>query len=293
MLAAEARQIVTTPDSDYFGFDLRAEQNVSLDQCKATCLGDAQCRAFTYNTKAKWCFLKSDFATVKSFSGAVAGKVVTVDGQPDIGAPPEIPFFPAWMASEARQYRTNLLATPASEQEGMGALTLGAEQDLRARDAKAALAKYARAIRLAPQDARLWLAMARADLAAQGNGQEMAAYSRDATSSAWNAYQLARTRPLRAEVLAVIAASLDRRELFRPALQAYEASLGLVNSAEVRWQYEDLKARKGFRIIEHTVDADTASPRVCAQFSQELVKTGVDYAPFVNVGGSSPKAGEA
>ena len=55
--AVEARQILTTPNSDYFGFDLRSEQNVTLDQCKTSCLGDSQCRAFTYNTKAKWCFL--------------------------------------------------------------------------------------------------------------------------------------------------------------------------------------------------------------------------------------------
>ncbi|MBS3649118.1 alpha-2-macroglobulin family protein [Pseudaminobacter sp. 19-2017] len=292
-LAAEARQIATTPDSDYFGFDLRAEQNVSLDQCKAICLGDAQCRAFTYNTKAKWCFLKSDFATVKTFNGAVAGKVVTIDGEPDIGAPPEIPFFPTWMADEARQYRTKLLATSPSEQQGLVTLTESAKQDLRTGDANAAIAKYGSAIRIAPQDARLWLAMAHANLAAHGNGQEMTGYSRDATSAAWNAYQLSRMRPVRAEVLAVIASGLDRRELSRPALQAYEASTDLVNSAEVRSQYEDLKARKGFRIVEHSIDADTHSPRVCAQFSEELVKIGVDYAPFVTVDGAAPKAVEA
>ena len=106
--AAEARRVVTTDNSDYFGFDLRSEQNVTLDQCKTTCLGDSACRAFTYNTKAKWCFLKSDYATLKPFNGAVAGKVVNVDGDPDIGAPPELAFFPAWMADEARQYRTTL-----------------------------------------------------------------------------------------------------------------------------------------------------------------------------------------
>ena len=73
----------------------------------------------------------------------------------------------------------------------------------------------------------------------------------------------------RAEALAVIAAGLDRRDLFRPALQAYEASLALVNSAEVEADYDDLKARKGFRVVEHTIDADSAAPRVCVQFSED------------------------
>ena len=45
--AAEARRIVTTDNSDYFGFDLRSTQNVTLDQCGTTCLGDPSCRAFT------------------------------------------------------------------------------------------------------------------------------------------------------------------------------------------------------------------------------------------------------
>ena len=39
-LAADGRAIVTQENGDYFGFDLRAEQNFSLDQCKTACLGD-------------------------------------------------------------------------------------------------------------------------------------------------------------------------------------------------------------------------------------------------------------
>ncbi len=69
---------MTSDNIDYFGFDLRSEQNVTLDQCKSACLGDSQCRAFTYNTKAKWCFLKSDFNRANPFPGAVGGKIVAV-----------------------------------------------------------------------------------------------------------------------------------------------------------------------------------------------------------------------
>ena len=75
---AADRRIETTPDADYFGFDLRTVQSVSQDQCEAACIGDKACKAFTYNTKAQWCFLKSDFNQLMSFPGAVAGKVVEV-----------------------------------------------------------------------------------------------------------------------------------------------------------------------------------------------------------------------
>ncbi len=79
------RRIEITQDADYYGFDLRTERDVSLDQCKVACIADSQCRAFTYNTSAGWCFLKSDYSTLNPFAGAVAGRVVS-GGEPDIGA---------------------------------------------------------------------------------------------------------------------------------------------------------------------------------------------------------------
>src|SRR6476620_7778754 len=141
--AAEARRIATTDNSDYFGFDLRSDQNVTLDQCKTTCLGDPSCRAFTYNTKAKWCFLKSDYNQLKPFSGAVAGKVVNLTGDPDIGAPAELSFFPSWMADEARIYRESLtggkVKLPA---DGLASLTSSAEQAMLTGDARSAMQNY-------------------------------------------------------------------------------------------------------------------------------------------------------
>ncbi|MEK1931341.1 MAG: PAN/Apple domain-containing protein, partial [Pararhizobium sp.] len=91
--AAETdRHVLTTENGDYFGFDLRTEQNVTLEQCKTVCIGDSSCRAFTYNPKVKWCFLKSDFNQLKTAPGSVAGKVVETADEPDIGAPPKLQF---------------------------------------------------------------------------------------------------------------------------------------------------------------------------------------------------------
>jgi uncharacterized protein YfaS (alpha-2-macroglobulin family) len=289
--AQTARAIETRQDSDYFGFDLRAEQNVTLDQCQAVCLSDSQCRAFTYNVRAKWCFLKSDFARLNPFVGAVAGKVVTIGGAPDIGAPPELTYFPAWMADEARRFRAAVISVEPQADQGVVGLTESAEQAIRMGNARDAITRYKSALAVSPDDGALWVGLTRALLAVQGaNGTETGQLTRDATSAGHTAYQIMRTAAGRAEALAVIAAGLDRRELFRPALQAYEASLALVNDASVRGEYEDLKARKGFRIVDHTIEADIAAPRVCAQFSEELVKTGVDYQNFVTVDDQPPRA---
>ena len=293
--AVEARRVVTTENSDYFGFDLRSEQNVTLDQCQTSCIGDTSCRAFTYNTKAKWCFLKSDFALIKPFPGAVAGKVVPVNGEPDIGAPAELSFFPASMADEARQYRRALTnGSVVTGEEGLAALTDGGDNSLLQGDPRTAMQKFRAAAAILPDDAAIWTRLARATHGVQPiNGEETASLQSDTTSTAYNAYLLSRNAKNRAEILSLLATGLDRRDMFRPSLQAYEASLALDNSASVRAAYEDLKARKGFRVIENTIDADTTSPRVCAQFSEALVKTGVDYAPFVTVDDAAPKSVEA
>ncbi len=74
--------------------------------------------------------------------------------------------------------------------------------------------QYTPRARAAPDDGKLWLGLARALWRVQGNdGAESAALNRDATSAAWNAYQLLRTTPARGDVLAVIAVGLDRRDL--------------------------------------------------------------------------------
>ncbi|RWQ66754.1 MAG: hypothetical protein EOS85_33390, partial [Mesorhizobium sp.] len=294
--AAEARRVMTSDNSDYFGFDLRSDQNVSLDQCKTTCLGDPACRAFTYNPKAKWCFLKSDYNTLKPFNGAVAGKVVNIDGDPDIGAPPDLAFFPAWMADQAQQYR-NRLTGPAYTKptDGLAALKQAAQQAAQTGDRRSAMQKYEALVSVLPDDGQLWLELARETLAVPptANSAEASTLPANATSAAFNAYKLLRTTKTRAEALALLGDGLDRRDLSRPALQAYEASLALVNSSWVSAAYQDLKARKGFRIVDHTVDADTSAPRICAQFSEDLVKTGVDYSQFVTVDNAAPKGVEA
>ena len=294
-IAQDSRDIVTTQDSDYFGFDLRSERDVSQDQCETVCLAESACRAFTYNVKAKWCFMKSDFSQLKPFKGAVAGKVVSISGDPDLGAPPPLGFFPTYMVDEARSYRDRLLAsTPIVPEQGLAGLVEAAETATKASDPRTAMNKLISAIALSPDDGNLWTKLATAMLAVQPvNGQETSSLQRDAASAIWNAYQLQRTAKTRAEALAAMARSLDRRELFRPALMAYEASLALLPDASLQAEYQDLKARKGFRIVEHKVEADTSSPRICAQFSEDLIKVGTDYTPFVTVDGQAPKAIEA
>src|SRR5690606_25116702 len=122
--------------------------------------------------------------------GAVAGKVVTLDSDPDIGAPPELGFFSAGMADEARQLRASLTdGSIETGAEGLAALSDEADQAMRNGDPRTAMQKLTLAAATAPDDGAIWIALARAILGVSpANGQETAKLQRDATSAAWNGY---------------------------------------------------------------------------------------------------------
>src|SRR5690606_3003392 len=113
-------------------------------------------------------------------------------------------------------------------------------------DPRAAIGSYRSALAIEPGDVDLWLALADAQFQiAPQNDSERAEANRDGTSAALSAYDIARSTGLRAKALSTIGLALDRRDLYRPAMQAYEASLALVDDDTVRAAAQDLRTRKG------------------------------------------------
>ena len=92
-----------------------------------------------------------------------------------------------------------------------------------------------------------------------------------------------------ADALAVLGRSFADRKLWRPALDTLRLSLDLREVAEVRGTYEKLRDEHGFRLLDYTVDSDSASPRACFQFSEDLAKR-TDFAPFLALAGSDKPA---
>ncbi|KPF43424.1 alpha-2-macroglobulin family protein [Rhizobium sp. AAP43] len=287
--AQDVRTIERVSNGDYFGFDLRTEKNVSLEECEASCIADNSCRAFTYNPKVSWCFLKSDFDTLNSFPGAVAGRIVMTTAEEDIGAPPALSFITEQLKIDARNQRSSLAV--AAEQQGLGrdALIEAGRAAFTGGNIDLALASMKGALSIDADDAALWLEMARMANTVTGN-YSMAG---EGAMAAVNGYLLTRGTATRAEALATLARSLENGENWRAALNSYKASLELASNAEVQAAFVDLRSRQGFRIVSNTIDSDSASPRACVVFSEELVKRGVDYAPFVTLDGKAPKAIEA
>ncbi len=94
------------------------------------------------------------------------------------------------------------------------------------------------------------------------------------------AYKLAATNDEKASALNDLAQSLAKREDWRPALNAYRASLELIENAEIRQAYEELRKVHGFRITDYSVESDAPQPRLCFQFSDPLANSVSDFAPY-------------
>ena len=145
-------------------------------------------------------------------------------------------------------------------------------------------------ISVSPQDSAAWLQLAKAVLQIRpGNDSERTLLLERTATAAYVAYQRSANTTEEAESLVLIARSYVDRSLWRPALDALRISLELREVAQVRQQYEQLRAEHGFRLLDYSVDSDAASPRACFQFSEDLAKR-VDFSPFVVVAGEDKPA---
>src|SRR5262249_35084361 len=141
-------------------------------------------------------------------------------------------------------------------------------------------------VAVAPEDASSWLRLARTVLQIKPRDDREKALLLDrASTAAYVAYQRAGDRALEADSLSALGRTLAEREQWRGALDSLRLSLELRETAELRGQYERLRAEHGFRLLDFTVDSDSISPRACFQFSEELPGRRTDFSPYVVVAG--------
>ena len=142
----------------------------------------------------------------------------------------------------------------------------------------------------APDDSANWLRLARTIFQIRPpSSSEQTFLLERASTAAYIAYQRAANTGEEADALAVLGRALSDRKLWRPSLDALRLSLDLREVAEVRGQYEKMRDEHGFRLLDYTVDSDSASPRACFQFSEDLAKR-TDFTPFLALAGSDKPA---
>ena len=143
----------------------------------------------------------------------------------------------------------------------------------------------------APDSVADWLMFARASLgAAAAKGDNADALKDQALAAAFTAYRHARVKTEEAASLALIGDIFAAREAWRDALNAYRASLDAFALPPVQKTYDDLREKYGFRVLDYRIDNESANPRVCFQFSEDLARGRGDFSPFVTLDGRSDAA---
>ncbi|MEJ8474158.1 alpha-2-macroglobulin family protein [Roseibium algae] len=287
--ATQDKRIVTIEDADFFGSDYRTVKDVDLEGCKSVCLADNICRAFTFNTSANWCFLKSDFGQLQSFQGAVAGRVVAVqapseDQQADRKA--ELVFLDRSLLDTAETYAARLQQRSTSINSTADQLRRNGRQAIANKRGELAEADFGALIALMPGDVEAWARLSVAQMMQNPEDwQKRQTKQENATSSAINAYLRSSGQIDRARALDLIGTSLANRQQWKPAIKALRAALALDETPDLRRRYDQMVAEHGFRIVSNTVSADAASPQICVVFSEGLEK-GIDVSPYVIVTGN-------
>ncbi|HMN85894.1 MAG TPA: alpha-2-macroglobulin family protein [Bauldia sp.] len=285
---AETRVIVS-PDADYPGFDLETVKNVTLDACQAACVGKNECRAFTFNQKAGWCFLKSDFGVLAATPGATAGRVVQTPAltpsleRQRLG---ELDFLSGSYVDEARTVASSMRRRYDPGNGAYIALREAGGAAYRERNYDESAKLFGQALALADDNPGLWLDFAIANLARNPDNwtDRQQAYV-NITAGGINAFLRSSDDANKAEALALIGDGFRLREIWKPSWRAYRASLALRDNSDVRTQYDKVLAEHGFRILSHEVDADSESPRICVVFSDDLPVTRPDLVDYVTVEG--------
>jgi alpha-2-macroglobulin len=169
-------------------------------------------------------------------------------------------------------------------------LKTDAETAFRRNDFRTGLQILGQIAATAPEDSSNWLRLARTIFQIRpANSTEQTFLLERASTAAYIAYQRAANTQEEADALAVLGRALSERRLWRPALDSMRLSLELREVAEARGQYEKLRDEHGFRLLDYTIDSDSASPRACFQFSEDLAKR-TDFAPFLALGGNDKPA---
>lgn len=295
---AAQRSISPIPGTDVTGFDYDILKGVSEKSCAAACLDDSVCRAYTFNSRAKWCFLKGQIGAQMPFEGAQSGLVTMVPTDAEISAArqKELPFPAEGLVYNAVQFAAGLhAADPAPK--GFTYKELVAQGDAAAQTNPAsAQVMYRQALGIVGNDPQLWLKLSdvmlsllQAEAAKGGSTYDLAA---TASYAAINGFLRQETTQGRAEALVILADVLQYRKMWRETIASARASLALVDDVEIQAWLDGIVAEHGFRITSNDVDAENATPRICVNFSETLPDASTDLSAYVVVEGASQVAVE-
>lgn len=281
------RRLVVSKGVDFYGSDLQSLFDTNFKSCQNACLSDPSCKAFTFNDRSNACFPKSGVSEKQPFDGARSAEVLTLD--------PNVSRVVDARAAELGRFLTKSdLGAALTQAKGIGPLHPGGNWSLdaildsaaerrRERDFLNAMRWTGAAVAQSDQSDQ-WVEYGRLSLMINARkSSDKRKYARRALGATVNGYLRALNEAQRANALSVMADALERLKRGRDMIPALRLAVELGSREDMTGRLESAIAKYGFRIVNHEVESDRLAPRVCAKFSEELVKTGVDYAPYVKL----------
>ncbi|MDU8910745.1 alpha-2-macroglobulin family protein [Aestuariicoccus sp. MJ-SS9] len=281
------RRLIVTRDVDFYGADLQALFDTDLQSCQTVCLANPACRAFTFNSRSNACFPKSDITDRQPYEGAVSAQVVQT--APSVLAAArdraaELGFLRGGDLNAALKQTRELAVRHGGGEWSVQALLDAALDSQRQNNLRDAV-HWTGAATAQSDDSDHWLQYARLSLdhaqALRGNDQR--SYHGRALSAAVNAYLRAGSAPQRVTILLTLSEALEQNGRGRDMIPALRLAETLGPRADVTAALDDAIGKYGFRITGHEVTSDSADPRICAEFSDPLIRAGQDYTPFVRL----------
>jgi len=285
-VAAAERRAVITEGADYFGEDIETLKGVDLGDCEAACVADQRCLAFTYNTKARWCFKKSTVGDLRVFAGAVAGKIVAseaVDPSVADSRREELGFIGQSFFDEARKLEGAIVEEPA--EGNLNRLVADSDKAIDAGDNLKAAEDLRKAIRLDPDRNDLWWRYSDQAILVPDDNEKHDTFVQESTAAAINAYLRATDVDEQVAALNSLANSFVTREDWSLGIKTLRRRLALQDDPDWRSAYDDWIAQHGFRITDNSVDTQSSTPRICVAFSDPIARNDPSITGYVSVEG--------
>lgn len=282
--AVPDRHVALSRDLDFPGSDLQTILDTTFDACEAACLANGACVAFTYNQRSSSCFPKSAVGDTAPYRGALSGRVYPADPGVLASAPAragDLSFLPDGLLADATALARTIGRLHSTDENAPADLIAAARQAATAGDPVAA-ARFTGAAVAVTDAADQWLDYARYALQAKGGGAAADLRQR-AVPAAINGYLRARGDAARASALLDLSQTLEAAGDGRSMIPALRLAQSIAPRRDTEAALDAAIAKYGFRVQDTQVESDSATPRLCAVFTEDLVKAGVDYAPFVQL----------
>ena len=281
------KRLIYSENSDLPGGDIGNQLDVTIDACETACLTNSRCTALTFNSRVGACFLKSGPGEPAFYQGAYSAYVVAAaEGVAERAAlrSTELQkFVSSYDLDEAKRLALALGGLHISDTFSADEHLASAAQAEADGDPVRAAAFVGAAVNIT-DDAGGWAEYARLNLAAALKDTNNASlFNTRAFSAAINAYVRADSAPQRHTILVTMGQALEVVGRGRDTVQALRLAQDLQPRDDTAVLLDDAIGKYGFRISENETQADSLRPRICATFSEDLVKAGVDYSTFVQL----------